>query len=443
MTGCSRAAALLWCACILLEARPAYAYLDPGTGSALVCVLVSVTAAVAYMVRGAVYAVRGRLRRTGVDGVSIVSIAGGGEGFRDEDGDIVLFSEGRDYWLAFKPVIEALLARDRRFRYLSMDVEDPALAIDDPRMDSRYIGSGMLAFGRVAAARGCVMLSTTPNIGCPDFPIPRPSRVQCLAHVLHGCCDITYYHKHSLDYYDAVFLLGPAMERSIRRLEALRGLPPKECVVGGTPNLDEICRTVRPKKGQGGRPVLVLAPTWGVKGFLRRHGTDFIEALARTGEYDLILRPHPQSWRKEPRFMNDVARRLSPHACIRVDKSLSPAETMTAADLLVSDISGIRFEFAFLRERPVVTLKAGDGDDAAFEAADIGDCSWEQEAERRIGAVVGPDEMENMPGIVRNALAIPTADLAACRDEYVAHLGRSGEVVAEWLLAKQAALRNG
>ncbi len=439
MPGHPLKAVLFWFALILLEARPAHAYLDPGTGSALVCVLVSVAAAVAYMARSAVYAVRGRLRRTGAGGGSAVADAGG---FQGGDGDIVLFSEGRDYWLTFKPVIEALLARDRRFRYLSMDVEDPALAIDDPRMDSRYIGSGPLAFGRVAAARGGVMLSTTPNIGCPGFPIPKPSRIKCLAHVLHGCCDITYYRKHSLDRYDAVFILGPAMERSIRRLEELRGLPAKECVVGGTPNLDEICRTLRGNRERSGKPVLVLAPTWGVKGFLRRCGTDFIEALARTGAYDLILRPHPQSWRKEPRFMEDVARRLSPHACVRVDRSLSPAETMAAADLLISDISGIRFEFAFLRERPVVTIKAGGEDDSAFEAADI-DCGWEEEAERRIGAVVAPEETERMPEIVRNALAVPAADLAACRDECVAHLGRSGEVVAEWLLAKQAALRNG
>ncbi len=442
MPGRARTAALLWFALVLLEARPAHAYLDPGTGSALVCVLMSVAAAAAYMAKSAVYAVRGRLRKTDAADASAA-----GEDFRDEEDGIVLFSEGRDYWLTFKPVIEALLARNRRFRYLAMDVEDPALLIDSPLMDSRYVGNGTMAFGRIAAARGGVMLSTTPNIGCPGFPIPRPSRIKCLVHVLHGCCDVTYYHKHSLDCYDAVFLLGPAMERSIRRLEAVRGLPPKECVVGGTPNLDEIVKTIRPskrpsEKEQGAAPVLVLAPTWGVKGFLRRFGTGFIEDLARTGEYDLILRPHPQSWRKEPGFMNDVVRRLAPYSRIRVDKSLSPAETMAAADLLISDISGIRFEFAFLRERPVVTLKGGEEEDSRFEAADL-DCSWELDAERRIGAVAGPEDVGRMPEIVKNALAVPTADLAACRDECVAHLGRSGEVVAEWLIVKQTALRNG
>jgi hypothetical protein len=433
--------AFLWFALVFLEARPAHAYLDPGTGSALVCVLMSVAAAAAYMLRGAVYAVRARLRRTDPEGA-----AAGADAFRNEDGDIVLFSEGRDYWLTFKPVIEALLERNARFRYLSMDVEDPALAIDDPRMDSRYVGSGAMAFGRVAAARGSVMLSTTPNIGCPGFPLPKPSRIRCLAHVMHGCCDITYYRKHSLDHYDAVLLLGEAMERSVRRLETLRSLPAKELAVCGTPNLDEIVRTLREDAAarpdaaeRSGKPTIVLAPTWGAKGFLRCFGTGFIEDLARTGEFDLILRPHPQSWRKEPRLMEEAERALSRHACVRVDKSLSPAATMAAADLLVSDISGIRFEFAFLRERPVVTLAADGGDDSAFEAPDIGDISWEKDAERRIGAVVGAEEIGRMPDIVRAALAVPAADIASCRDECVARLGSSGAAVADWLLAKQTA----
>lgn len=426
------AVALLWLVLILLEARPAYAYLDPGTGSALVCVLVSVTAAVAYMARSALYAVRGRLRRGETGAVAAAAV-------REEDDDIVVFSEGRDYWLTFKPVIEALLARDCRFRYLSMDIEDPALAIDDPHMDSRYIGTGKIAFGRVAAARGSVMLSTTPNIGCPDFPIPRPARIKCLVHTMHGCCDVGYYRRHSLDRYDAVFILGPAMEKSIRRLEAVRNLPAKECFVAGTPNTDELAKALRRRDEPNPKPVVLLAPTWGLKGFLRRYGTDFIDALAATGRYELVLRPHPQSWRKEPRFMDDIVRRLSRHECLRVDRSLSPAETLRAADLLVSDISGIRFEFAFLYERPVVTLAADGEDDAQFEAADL-DWSWEKEAERRIGAVVGPAEISDAPAIMERALAVPTAHLAALRDEYLACVGRSGETIADWLIAKKAAV---
>ncbi len=424
---------LFWFTLILLETRPAYAYLDPGTGSALVCVLVSVVAAFTYVARSVVYAVKHRLRQPGGAMVTVDNAS-------DDQGDIVLFSEGRDYWLTFKPVIKALLARNCRFRYLTMDVEDPALEIDDPRMDSRYIGNGYVAFGRVAAARGSVMLSTTPNIGVADFPIPKPSNVDCLVHCMHGCCDVTYYHRHSLDNYDAVFIINPAMERSIRHLEAVRGLTPKECIVAGTPNLDEIYKTVQKREQENTKPVILLAPTWGLKGFLRRYGSGFIETLAATGEYELILRPHPQSWRKEPRFMAELVDRLKKYFCVTVDKSLSPAETLSRADLLVSDISGIRFEFAFLYYRPVITLKAEGEDDSLFEAADM-DSSWEQEAETRIGAVVGPDEIEAMPAIVKKTLAISTEKMAAYSSEYVAHLGHSGEVVADWLIAKKNAVK--
>lgn len=426
-----RGAAIMWVAMILLEADPAFAYLDPGTGSALVCVLVSVATAATYMARTVVYAVRGKWRDRNAAPAERTRA-------RDDAG-LLVFSEGRDYWPTFKPVVEALLARDIRFRYWSMDVEDPALALEDPRMDARYIGHGALAYGRVAAARAGVMLATTPNIGCPGFPIPKPTHVDCLAHVLHGCCDITYYRRHSLDHYDAVFTLGPAMEKSVRRLEALRGLPAKTCVVAGAPNLDGLARNTRSASaGPRGRarPVVVLAPTWGMKGFLRTCGVAFIEALARDGAYELILRPHPQSWRKEPRFMRGVAERLS--ACgVAVDRALSPADTFDRADLLISDISGIRFEFAFLRERPVITLAVPAEDEAAFEAADLPD-SWEYDAAPRIGAVLTPDTLADLPSAVARALAKPPADFAAVRGEYLHNPGHAGEAIADWLAARLA-----
>ena len=132
--------------------------------------------------------------------------------------------------------------------------------------------------------------------------------------------------------------------------------------------------------------------------------------------------------------------RLKKYAAVIVDKSLSPGETLSRADLLVSDISGIRLEFAFLYQRPVITLKAEGEDDSLFEAADM-DSSWEIEAEGRIGAVVGPEEIDAMPEIVKKALGISTEKMAAYSDEYVAHIGHSGEVVADWLIAKKNAVK--
>lgn len=415
---------------VLLEARPAYAYLDPGAGGALVAVLVSVLAAVGYAVRSVVYWFTGKSKAPAARKRRSSHI-------KSEDHDaLVLFSEGGDYWLTFKPVVEALLARGRPFRYISMDAADPGLDIDDGLMESRFIGDGAMAHARVTATRARVMLSTTPHLGVPGYPIGKPSRVECLAHVLHGCYDLAFYRKHSLDYYDAVITLAPFMERTIRHLEKIRGLPAKELYPGGTPNLDEIGKhVVKRTRAAGDRPVVLLAPTWSQSSFLRLNNLDFIGELSSSGEYEVILRPHPQSWRKEANFLESVISRFSGLPHFRVDKSLNPGESMNAADLLIAERSAVRLEFAFLHERPVITVATPREHLDELEASDL-EWIWQEEAERKIGLVVSGDEAGDMKGLVKRALAITPESLAAYRDEHVWHIGRSGEVVADWLIEK-------
>ncbi len=414
----------LW---IVFEARPAYAYLDPGTGSALVCILVSVVAACGYIAKSIGYAVVGKIRRR-PSSVSSRSAA-------SRTSDLVLFSEGRDYWLTFKPIIDELIAREHPFRYLTMDVEDPALLIDHPLMNSRFLGNGTLAYGRVAAARARVMLASTPNIGCPDYPIPKPHNVECLVHVNHGIYDIGTYRRNSLDHYDAVLTMAPFMERSIRRLEALRGSPVKECHPVGTPNMDIIAARAERNRLDNPRPVILIAPTWGEINLLRTHGLDFIRELSATGRYDIVIRPHPQSWRKEANFMQGMVEAVAELPGVSVDRELSPAESMSRADLLITERSGVRFEFAFIYERPVITLAAPRKLTEIYDGVDL-DSIWEEDAEKHIGLVL-PDASDIVQR-VEKALAIQSSQLAGYRDEHVTNFGHAAPAVADWLLKKIA-----
>ena len=189
----------LWLVLEALFPAPSYAYLDPGTGNVLVYLAISLVGTVLYFVKNIVYAIMGRAK---------------GERRPEKQlhhERILMFSEGRSYYYTFKPVIDAFLRRGVPFSYITMDVEDPALTIENDLMNSRYIGTGSAAFARAAGRRADIMLSTTPNIGTPGFPMPRPRRVTNLAHICHGVGDIAMYQKGSLDHYDAVLMVGDFM----------------------------------------------------------------------------------------------------------------------------------------------------------------------------------------------------------------------------------------
>ena len=55
-------------------------------------------------------------------------------------------------------------------------------------------------------------------------------------------------------------MVGDFMLPSIRKVEELRGLPPKECVSLGLPYLDELAAKARKKEGRSTPPVVLVAP---------------------------------------------------------------------------------------------------------------------------------------------------------------------------------------
>ena len=87
----------------------AYAYLDPGTGNALIYVVLSLAGAAIYFLKGVFYKLTGN-RQTLNDSVSY------------DKHTIVIFSEGKAYWHVFKPIVENLIDKKQPLSYLTMDI---------------------------------------------------------------------------------------------------------------------------------------------------------------------------------------------------------------------------------------------------------------------------------------------------------------------------------
>ncbi len=408
----------------LLCPVPAHAYLDPGTGNVLIYAIISMLGAGLYLAKSFGFAV---LKRLGLLKADKQGMATGHEA-------LVIFSEGKAYWYTFKPIVEALIAAKRPFRYLTMDIEDPALTIENDYMLSRYIGTGSAAFARACNVRALLMLATTPNIGTPGYPMPKPAYVQCLAHVLHGVGDVSTYRKYSLDHHQAVLMMGDFMLPTIRHLEALRGLEAKECVSVGIPYLDELASHARKKASSSNPPVILVAPSWGDKGCLAVCGFGFIEQLAKAG-YQVIVRPHPQSRIMEQALLDQVQAGLAAYPNISFDFAMDSTASMSRADLLISDKSGIRYDFAFLYEKPVITFDIPFKNPESFEMADM-EYVWENETASALGPVLPASELEDILPLVERALNLQTTDLAAFRQTYVHNFGHAGVAAANWLIAK-------
>ncbi len=396
----------------------ALAYLDPGSGNALVYLVVSLAGASLYFVKGLFYKVQSFFGKKPRE----VSAEGA---------DVILFSEGPAYWFTFKPLIEELLSRKIPFQYMTLSVDDPALRIDNPLMQSKFMGYGAAAYARIANAKGKLFIATTPNIGTEGYPIARPKNVAKMVFIAHMVSDISYLKKGSLDHYDVDLEVGSWCEPRLRQVEKKRGLKPKEVHAVGLLYLDELLKGYTPKEGFSEPLTVLVAPSWGVKGCLSVHGIGFIAELLKAG-FKVILRPHPQSFIAEPELINRIVEENATYPNFSLDQERDARISMKKADILISDSSSFRFDFAFLTKRSVITLAVPAKNLSTFEADELGG-PWDVDAVPKLGAIVNPGDKVNLPQFVRDLVEKPTGASEALYDELVANHGTSAQSIVNWI----------
>ncbi|MBR6712407.1 MAG: CDP-glycerol glycerophosphotransferase family protein [Selenomonadaceae bacterium] len=351
--------------------------------------------------------------------------------------NIVIFNEGKMYWNTFRPIVEALLKKKAIFSYYTMDIHDPCLRMDEPNMNNCYIGNGTRAFAKISNLKADVVISTTPNIGTEGYPIARSKSIKKLVHVFHIFGDLSTYHRGSLDNYDAVMLVGEFEKPIIRKLENLRGLPPKELYEAGLPYLDvlEEKKNCAPERVEVSSDVktILIAPSWGKKSCLYQYGSRFISLLAKE-RFHIIIRPHPQSLKVEPDLLEKIKSELDSFKNVEWDFEIDASESMQRANILISDTSGIRIDFILLYQKPIITLEIPSENMTDFELTDLGE-SWTNQKLRQLGHTLGKDNIEELPKIVHETLITKASEeIIAFRDNNVYNYKRSGEVIAKYLI---------
>lgn len=134
--------------------------------------------------------------------------------------------------------------------------------------------------------------------------------------------------------------------------------------------------------GCAGTTVLI-APTWGRNGSLRRFGTSILNLLLDAG-FKVIVRPHPQQLKSEKPLIEKLIRHLRGISGVEWDMASSGHKSMIAADIMVSDFSGVIFDFAFIYEKPVVSIDF-PFESAGLEHEDLKTDIWEVEIRENLG----------------------------------------------------------
>jgi len=413
---------------VLLEPQAAHAYLDPGTGSMLLSVFVGLISGVYFVIRKLPSTLRSLFFR----------LTGKTDALKHNT--LTFYAESAAYWTTFRPILVALEKLGVESSYLTSDEKDPVFASGLKCVHPRFIGKSNTAYTALGFLQTKVLVLTTPGIDV--LQIRRSPGVGRYVHVVHAVGDIHTYKLFSFDYYDAVYCAGPGQVKSLRALEALRGTRPKELPQLGCPYLDGLVERAR-KAASPEEGTVIVAPTWGRNGLLTRTGAMIPKMLAQAG-FRVILRPHPQSFVSEPELMEKLAQELAPFDNIEWDRQPDGFASLARAQLMVSDISGVIFDFAFVFLRPVVSVGAGPLKDG-FEAWEIPHEAWEMSALDTLGKRILPGEENSVVDAVRSLLASEDRareKILSLREQNVVNFGEAGMPIAEALVAEVGRLKN-
>ncbi len=403
-------------------------YIDPGTGSMLFTILIGILGVARYLLK--------------TWWVKLRFILSGGtrRGGSEEKCPFVIFSDDKRYWTIFEPVIRKLDEAGFSVRYCTASEDDAAFGAPFSHMQAEFLGHGNRGFAKLNFLKAYIVLSTTP--GLDVFQWKRSPEVDWYVHLPHMATDLTSYRMFGLDYYDAILISGAYQEEQVRDLEALRGLPKKEIQLVGIPYMDEMKRRLEeaPPLPAHSRTVL-LAPSWGPSGILSRFGEAVIDHLLAL-DIHLIIRPHPQSFVSEQSLMENLMKRYPESDRLEWNRDTDNFEVLRRADILISDFSGVMFDFALVYDKPIIYT------DTHFDASPYD--AWWLDKELwtfRVLPWIGRKLTEETLGELGEMMAdcISSDDFAKgrekAREECWAHRGEGAARVASYLMEKYKALQ--
>ncbi len=417
---------------VLLAAAPAEAYLDPGSGSMLLYALAGLVAVVAHWATGLYHRLSGSLAARGASSNG-----------RSDRFELVFYSEGGQYWDVFAPVIDALSNKGVACTYFTSDANDPGLSYEAPSLEAEFIGTDARSAAVLNRLRAKLVVMTTPQLDI--FRLKRSEHVDHYCFMEHSLGDPLGYRRFAFDHFDSVLCPGPHHLVSIRAIEEARGLRRKRLYETGLTYYDAMLRDLaligaHGGGGEGGderdqrtSATVLVAPTWGNNGLLARYGTACFEPLLEAG-YRVILRPHPQAWVSEAAELARMQRDLAQYRHLTIDRAPSGLASMEASDILISDMSGINFDYAFLFAKPMLVVD-GEFEMGGREAEYVDQPMWDHAAILQLAHLVADAEFADMPALVERSLSeYSKADVEDFRGRSTYNFGHAGRAAADELV---------
>lgn len=272
---------------------------------------------------------------------------------------IVIYSEKSGFYKYFSSIIEKLLSKSNvTIHYITNDPNDRIFEISEkePRIKPYYIGIKKM-IPMMMKLECDMVIMTTPDL---DNLYLKRSLYKKDIEYIYVPHDMMSAHlgfrENAFDNFDTFFAAGPHLKEEIRAQENLYKTKEKTIVEFGYPYLEKLIdKYEKSEKQEHDRMQILIAPSWNEDNLLDSCIDNLISGLTG-GEYKVIVRPHPEYVKRFGEKMNALVEKYKdlPSENLEFELDFSSDTSIYTSDLLITDWSGIAYEYAFSTKKPVL-----------------------------------------------------------------------------------------
>lgn len=274
---------------------------------------------------------------------------------------LVFFSEKSGFYKYFENIIEALLKNTNvTIHYVTNDPNDKIFekAKTEPKIKPYYIGPKKIITFMMKMDADIVVM-TTPELDSLHIKRSYVKKDTEYIYTFHAPTSTHMCVKEDAhDNFDTIFCVGPHQVDEIREAEKVRNLKEKNLVPVGFGVIDNLIEMYgKMEKTEKARKQILIAPSWQEDNIFDSCLDEILPQLLHKGN-KVIIRPHPEYVKRFGARMDAIVEKYKNEVGddFEIELDFSSNRTIWESDLLITDWSGIAYEFSYATKKPTLFI---------------------------------------------------------------------------------------
>nr|MCR4655903.1 CDP-glycerol glycerophosphotransferase family protein [Lachnospiraceae bacterium] len=358
--------------------------------------------------------------------------------FRIENKHLVFYSEGSGFYKYFKGFIEYILKNTNIIiHYITSDYNDQifGIASENPQIRTYYIGEKRL-ITLMMKMDSDVVVMTMPHLDIYHIKrsyVRKDIEYIFVQHAIEQ--NNMVMKKGCTDNFDTILCAGPHQKEEEELKGQRYGLRERKLVECGYPLIDEMRREYRENgEKDHDKTMVLIAPSWQKDNIIDLCLEEILDSL-KDRDFHVVVRPHPQEVRQKKEYILGLKKKYE-ETGIEFQTEFSSNETIMNADVLITDWSGISFEYAFTTFKPVLfintPMKVMNPDYAELDTVPL-----IIRLRDRIGISIDTDRIDETGNALSELISRKDefrASIDSLAHEYLYNLDRSSEAGGRYII---------